>query len=733
MSRDTPICRIAFCGLLCLVVGRGAQGASPPPQGKVPAQSDSRPETVDDALRFYREKLVLVPTDLATRLKLVDLLVEAKRFDEAVDEATRAKTLTPESADLFVRLGRAHAGAQRWDKALEAFGEAVRLRPDDEGPRLELSSLFLARKDLKGAENTLRAGLDVIPPSQSLRAALANVLATQGRHQEADEVVQELLHLAPNNRGYLRTAALYQLRRGEVEKAQKLLRDALALTDTDESARVEALSDLSNFYSVTGQLQPAEEALEESLKLDPNNASTLARLSNVYLLRDDLAKAEPVIRKLVELSPKSATTRVLQARLDLAGGRVAEARTTLEEVVDSAPAAAAGARFFLARAYGMEQRWDKALEGYLAVLAENPSHFFANLDLAKVYLNLRRPAEALGPVERVLKIRPDFVEALRVRAEALLNSGKAQEAEGAFRSLAATASGEERAALELRVGQALEAQNRLAEAAESYERSAREAPSTTEPVLRTMALLDRLGKSEEADQAARAFLARAGESAPFLLTLALREFDSQHLAEARSYLSRATAAGNRSPLGRELDARLLWKEGDLPGARLALETALSLAPDRLSTLALLADLCDAQGKTLDAKQANERILKLDPTNARAANNLAVVLATEPQSLDEALRLAQVALAQAPVNPFVLDTLGWILFRKGDFKQAVSRLEEARRQLPTHAEITYHLGAAWLRVGRPELAGPLLDEALSHGGNAPWVEEARQLSRELSAK
>lgn len=668
------------------------------------------------------------PDGVEARLTRVDTLLGEKRFTEAADEALRARAIAPGSTAPLLRLARAEAGAQHWPEALAALREALRLEPENEALRLELSAVFFAKKDLAGAEEALRAGLDAVPPSQTLRAALANLLATQGRHQEADQVVGELLNLAPGNRGYLRTAALYSLRRGDGERAEKLLRDALALTAGDRGARVDALSDLANFYAVTGRLPAAEETLEESRKVDPDNPSTLSRLANVLLLRDDLAKAEPVIRALSAAAPKSAATRVLQARLDMAGGRLAEARKALEDALSSAPDAA-GARFFLARTYGMERLWDKALEHYLVVVAENPDHFFANLDLAKVYLNLRRPEEALVPLGRVLALRPDFEDALRLKADALLNAGKAQEAEAVLRQLAATARGGDRSALDLKLGQALEAQNRLAEAFESYERSAAGAPSAVEPVQRQMAVLDRLGKRADADKLAESFLAAGGTSPLLLFQLAVRAFEDNQLPAARGYLARALEGGVNTPPAKELEARLRWKDGDLAGARRSLDEALALSPDRISSLALSADLFDVLHDTPAACRVNERILQLDPTNARAANNLAVALADDPQKLDEALRLARTALAQAPSNPLVLDTLGWVLFRRGEFQQAAERLEDARTRMPKHPEITYHLGAAYWRMGFRDRARPLLDEALAGGGDAPWAADAKRLAGE----
>jgi Flp pilus assembly protein TadD len=158
-----------------------------------------------------------------------------------------------------------------------------------------------------------------------------------------------------------------------------------------------------------------------------------------------------------------------------------------------------------------------------------------------------------------------------------------------------------------------------------------------------------------------------------------------------------------------------------------MDAALSLSPERVSSLQLLSALLEKQGKTSETREINERILRVDPDNAMAANNLAVLYAERPETLAEALRLARVAAARAPANPLVLDTLGWVQYRSGRYEEARGNLEEARRLLPTHPEIAFHLGAVYARLGQKELARPLLVEALEKGSRAPWVEEAKSLA------
>ena len=85
------------------------------------------------------------------------------------------------------------------------------------------------------------------------------------------------------------------------------------------------------------------------------------------------------------------------------------------------------------------------------------------------------------------------------------------------------------------------------------------------------------------------------------------------------------------------------------------------------------------------------------------------------------------MEKAPKNPYALDTLGWAQLRAGDLAAAAGNLEEAHRLLPSNAEVTFHLGLAYGRLGKSAQARSLLEEALRAAAGAGWREEA---AREL---
>ncbi len=108
----------------------------------------------------------------------------------------------------------------------------------------------------------------------------------------------------------------------------------------------------------------------------------------------------------------------------------------------------------------------------------------------------------------------------------------------------------------------------------------------------------------------------------------------------------------------------------------------------------------------------ERALRAGDQSGVAANNLAWLYAQQGIHLDRALVLATSASKDAPNNPAVLDTLGFVHLQRREYSEAVRVLETAavlaREGHPgTDGELTrqihHHLALAYLRVGQTDTA------------------------------
>lgn len=172
-------------------------------------------------------------------------------------------------------------------------------------------------------------------------------------------------------------------------------------------------------------------------------------------------------------------------------------------------------------------------------------------------------------------------------------------------------------------------------------------------------------------------------------------------------LVKKTTPGAAKQLARA-QARLA--RGDRDAARTALEESLALDDDLSPALELLGALYEEGAEYGKAIAIYRKLVKLNPKDPIALNNLAYGLAVREGKAEEALPTAEQALLLAPRNAVIMDTVGWIKYLLGDHWAAIKLLEPAAKALPDHVEVQFHMAAAYAAAGRVTDAAAALKRA-----------------------
>ena len=121
---------------------------------------------------------------------------------------------------------------------------------------------------------------------------------------------------------------------------------------------------------------------------------------------------------------------------------------------------------------------------------------------------------------------------------------------------------------------------------------------------------------------------------------------------------------------------------------------------------------ERQGK-YDAAEADLRAaLKIRPDNAQMLNYLGYSYVDRGKNLDEALKLIQRAVELSPDDGYILDSLGWVLYRLGRYPEAVGPQERAVQEMSSDPLVNDHLGDIYWMVGRKREAEIQWKRALS---------------------
>ena len=183
------------------------------------------------------------------------------------------------------------------------------------------------------------------------------------------------------------------------------------------------------------------------------------------------------------------------------------------------------------------------------------------------------------------------------------------------------------------------------------------------------------------------------------------------LEEARSYLRGVSAQGEPQRVQLLVAESQLLRDANLHREAFELlGQALANSPDQPDLLydhALTAEKLDR----FDVLESSlTRLIQLKPDHAHAYNALGYSFAERNVRLPEAKNLIEKALEFAPADFFIIDSLGWVLYRMGDLKGAARELRRAWEGR-ADGEIGAHLGEVLWALGERDEAQRIWQEAL----------------------
>jgi tetratricopeptide (TPR) repeat protein len=186
------------------------------------------------------------------------------------------------------------------------------------------------------------------------------------------------------------------------------------------------------------------------------------------------------------------------------------------------------------------------------------------------------------------------------------------------------------------------------------------------------------------------------------------------LDEARAYLKRVAADNPEDEVQLTVaEAQLLRDASRHADAFKLLNDALGKQPEQpelLYDLALTAEKLER----FDLLESHLRnLIRIKPDHAHAYNALGYSFADRNTRLPEARKLIEKALELSPEDYFIIDSMGWVLYRQGDLKGAARELRRAYSGRPD-AEIGAHLGEVLWMMGERDEARRVWDEALRAG-------------------
>ncbi len=436
----------------------------------------------------------------------------------------------------------------------------------------------------------------------------------------------------------------------------------------------------------------------------------------------------------LELSPADAEGQQILTALLVKSGDYDAAVTSLESVLDQAQGDEQGRYLLMIRLLAREQDKDGALEVVQRFLVRHPDDsagLYANSQLA---LRAGKLDEAEKAVDRLLQLRPELTQAIILRSRILYGSGREAEALDYLGQMVKD-NGKD---LELRVayGRMLVDVDRPEEAQVQFKKILKAQPDNDDITFAAALVALRLERPKDAEAY---FLTlnrksvRVDETSYYLgrieevrgnLKGAIQWYDKvdrgdNYLnAQTRSALLQARLGdveAARARLGAvqarmpDQSQRLYLVEGDIlrdieryDEAMQVYDHALQEIPDSTELLYARAMVAEKLGRIDWLERDLLAIIEREPDNVDALNSLGYTLADRTNRFDEAETYVKQALVLRPDSFYILDSMGWVQYRKGDLPEALKYLRRAM-ELGKDAEVAAHLGEVLWVSGDREAA------------------------------
>lgn len=571
--------------------------------------------------------------------------------------------------------------------------EAQRDRVDVDTNALRGEIALAAERFEEAASYFLEAARLADDPSLAERATR---VAYDSGHQDIGlEAARRWLEIAPEDpRGHW-FAGIFETRHGRLEPAVDHFEAFVRAADERDEAG--------------GSI----ELVAEALGAEPNAAAGVA-----------------VMTSLVERVPDTPEARFGLARLALRAGNFDVALENARAAAEQRPNWR-DAQLLYARALLVSGRTDESLE-LVGRVAEESDDLEVRLQHAELLLSAGRMDEARERLTAILDENPGLPEATRALAFLAMAQEELEEAGRLFDELRYEPRYRDEAFYYL--GRIAESREEPLQATRSYARVT-DGTHAVEAQLRLASIL--LRRMDDPDGALR-HLEEFGNANPrfrsdMLIARAQMLVQMERPDEAMRLFEDALERDPEDTALHDAQAQLyviLSNEasgrGDQNEAERLLEQGLDSYPDNVSLRYSQALLLQQQGAMRRSVRVLEDLVDENPENPVLLNALGYLLTDQFERHDEAREHIQKALAMDPDNAAIIDSMGWVLFKLGEYRSAYDYLERAYRLEPD-PEIAAHLVDVHWALGEQDAALELLEAALERN---PESRHLNELNRRL---
>ena len=678
-----------------------------------------------------------LPDDLEVRLKLATLYMSGFRSSEAQAEANYVLDKVPtnaeaplllaesiivrtniplvrarlnslvaqvgETAPLVLSLGVLTLMDNNTNEAEQAFKRAMAIDPKYGAAPFALGNYYWSQRETNKADASLKLAYELSPPRSPRRLGYADFKLRIGKIEEGKALLASITTNAPDFLPAWVRQAQVALAEGDLTNCASLLKHVLGL----DAINYDGLMVRGQMFMKQGEGAKAVAEFEhlKSLQFYANMPAVHYNLALAQLLIGDTKNALLSLNQAVKLNPNYAEAILAQNELNIRLGNSAAAIAPLTRFTKQWPQIHEG-HLLLAGAYFDQRDLNAAEAVYRHAMELFPGASDLPFKLGLVLLAQMKPTDA----------RTAFEKSLELQSNHFLAIGQLIDLDVAEKKFDAAL---RRVTTESELAHAAIVQADLATTKKQKEETYKWGDRMFEVTNYALATI----YYARAVETARIEREKIPAQSQSKFTVSQVPAARKDAARAEAILRGVTEKSPESTPALSLLAQVLVGLGKEKQAIEDLTKLASLSTNYWAAYFEIGMIQEELKAYTAARDAYEKLLAINPKHTLTLNNLAYDYCDHLNQLDKAFELANRARQIAPTNTFVADTFGWVLFRKQEYAQAASAIQESADGQPNHPDVRYHLGMARYMTGDEAAARAAFEKALQSDKDFTGKDEA----------
>lgn len=429
-------------------------------------------------------------------------------------------------------------------------------------------------------------------------------------------------------------------------------------------------------YSLrTGQFERVLSYAEEALQRFPRNVDIRMVLADVLFSMGEKQKALDHYKRITDIDPGNGRAYLLTGYAQSSMDRIEEAKETFQQVTIVEPAGPFGF-YYLAKTLAEQGNFDSAIEKFKKALSVRPSFLQAREHLAWYLEGQKKYREASQQYKVILKLNPmreeikDYLEKVQASDESTVEINTSlfeQVSPPPFKD----------PVIHQLLGVRFYEKSAYLKTIDEFRLVLWQKEDKNLRLLLAR-IFELFGRLDESIEEIETFIEKGEEevSMEILLSLARMYGLNDQIDKSISLIRKAIEIEpEKDGLYHSLAlAYLSTNENEL--AIESMQKAISINKNKGAYHFELGALLERVGKYDDAIESMKQTLVLNPNHSNGHNFIGYMYSVRGRNLDQALEHLEKALAIQPKNGYFLDSLGWIYFKKGDFKRALAEIKRA---------------------------------------------------------